>query len=235
MLRGLVTMGTCLVLLGTGLAVHAEVSVRTDPKGNYSATQILTRGARGESVLWGVNQRSSRNFHALNPRGDARGDLWPVITESEMAPHHPWVVWSRFNGRDYDLVWSRWTTKGWHPTRVVDSAPEVGNDVDPDMAFNDEGRPFLVWSREENGVSTIQFSAFLLNTWMPGFQISDEDVNSRYPVIVERFFNGIRVEFDTANGRVAKWVMFNLPVTITDDINPLNHVRVKGAPNHVND
>lgn len=235
MLRGLVTMGTCLVLLGTGLAVHAEVSVRTDPNGNYTGTQILTRGARGESVLWGVNQRASRNFHALNPRGDARGDLWPLITEPEMAPHHPWVVWSRFNGRDYDLVWSRWTPGGWHPTRVVDTAPEVGNDMDPDMTFNDEGRPFLVWSRQEDGVSTIQFSAFLLNTWMPGFQISDEGVNSRYPVIVERFYDGIRVEFDTANGRVAKWVLFNQPVTITDDINPLNHVRVKGAPNHVQD
>ena len=233
MLRGLVTMGTCLLLLGTGLAVHAEVSVRTDPQGNYVATQILTRGARGVPVLWGVNQRSSRNFHTLNPRGDERGDLWPVIAEPEMAPHHPWVVWSRFNGRDYDLVWSRWTPAGWEQTRVVDPAPEIGNDLDPDMVFNDGGRPFLVWSREVDGVSTIQFSAFLRNTWMPAFRVSDAGIDSRYPVIVERFCDGIRIEFDTAKGKVGKWVLFNQPVTITDDINPLNHVRVKGVPNQV--
>ena len=82
MLRGLVTIGTCLILLGTGLAAYAEVSVRTDRQGNYTTTQVLTTGARGESVLWGVNQRSSRNFHALNPRGDSNGDLWPVIAEA---------------------------------------------------------------------------------------------------------------------------------------------------------
>ena len=235
MLRDLVTIGTCVLLLGTGLAVHAEVSVRTDRQGKYSSTQILTRGHRGEPVLWGVNQRSSRNFHVLNPRGDARGDLWPEISEPDIAPHHPWVVWSRFNGEDYDLVWSRWSVEGWRPTRVVDLESREGNDLDPDMTFNANGRPFLVWCREENGVATIQFSAFLVNAWMPGFQISDSDVDSRYPVIVERFGDGIQVEFDTPNGKVNKWVLFNQPVTITDDINPRNHVRVKGTPHHVGD
>lgn len=236
MLRGLVTVWICCVLLGTGLAVHAEVSVRTDPEGNYTGLQILTRGQRGEASLWGlVNRRASRNFHALNPRGDGSGDLWPAISEPDSAPHHPWVVWSRFTGTDYDLVWSRWSKGGWHPTRLVELEAETGNDLDPDMAFDGQGRPFLVWSREEDGVSTIQFSAFLLTTWMPAFVVSDPGVDSRYPVIVERYPDGIKVEFDTPEGKVRKWVMFWRPVTITDDINPLNYVYVKGAPSHVGD
>ena len=235
MLRDLVTVGICLVLLGSGLAVHAEVSVRVGPHGKYSGTQILTQGNRGEPILWGLKQRASRNFRALNPRGDVNGDLWPIIAEPYAAPYHPWVVWSRFTGTDYDLVWSRWTDNGWNPTRAVEFDDEVGDDLDPDMVFNDEGMPFLVWSREEDGVASVQFSAFLLNTWMPAFEISDPDVDSRYPVITERFHNGIQVEFDTSEGKVRKWVMFSRPVTITDDINPLNHVRVKGVPNHVGD
>jgi len=235
MLRNLVTTGICLVLLGTGMAVHAEVSVRTDPDGSYAATQVLTNGRRGEVVLWGLNHRASRNFHILNPRGDARGDLWPLITEPEIAPHHPWVVWSRFNGADFDLVWSRWTAEGWRPVRGVEPVQVAGDDLDPDLTFTSEGRPYLVWSREENGVSSIQFSAFLQLQWMPGFQISEPGVNSRYPAIVEQFRDSILVEFDTPRGKVRKWVMFSRPVTITDDINPLNHVYVKGNPHYVSD
>jgi hypothetical protein len=220
-------------MLGSVLTVHAEVSVRTDPEGNYSATQILTTGSRGEPVVWGLHQRSSRNFHALNPRGDAAGDLWPVVLESEVSPHHPWVVWSRFNGTDFDLIWSRWTREGWQQPSPVEAAPAAGNDLDADLVFNGEGRPYLVWSRDVDGVTTIQFSAFLLSTWMPAFQISDPGVDSRYPVIVERFNDGIRIEFDTPEGTASKWIMFSRPVTITDDINPLNHVYVRGIPNYV--
>jgi len=236
MLRGLVTVGICWVLLATGLAVHAEVSVRTDPDGNYIGLQMLTRDSRGEAMVWGMlNRRGSRHFHALNPRGDTSGDLWPTISEPDRAPHHPWVVWSRFTGTDYDLVWSRWSKGGWQSTRAVEFEARVGDDLDPDMAFDGNGRPFLVWSREEDGVSTVQFSAFLLTTWMPAFEVSDPGVDSRYPVIVERYHDGIKVEFDTPDGKVSKWVMFWRPGTITDDINPLNSVYVKGAPNHVGD
>jgi hypothetical protein len=232
MLRGLVTAGICLIVIGTTVAL-AEVSVRLDRQGNYAATQVLTKSARGEPVVWGMHGRAYRRAHALNPRGDLLGDLWPVITEPEIAPHHPWVVWSRFNGDDFDLVWSRWADGGWRPIRPVAVAPTVGDDLDPDMTFNTEGRPYLVWSREENGVSRVYFSTFLVLQWMPGFQISEEGVDSRYPAIVDRFGDAIQVEFDTPQGKARKWVVFNRPVTITDDINPLSYVRVKGHPSHV--
>jgi hypothetical protein len=158
-----------------------------------------------------------------------------MITEPEIAPHHPWVVWSRFNGTDFDLVWSRWKAEGWRPVRAVEPERLAGNDLDPDLTFNSAGRPYLVWSREENGVSSVQFSAFLLLQWMPGFQISEPGVNSRYPTIVEQIDDSIQVEFDTPRGKVRKWVMFSRPVTITDDINPLNHVYVKGNPHYVSE
>jgi len=235
MLRYLVTTGICLVLLGTGMAVQAEISVRTDPDGNYVATQILTTGSRGDAVVWGLHHRASRNFHILNPRGDASGDLWPVITEADIAPHHPWVVWSRFNGSDFDLVWSRWTAEGWRAVQGVECEPVAGNDLDPELTVDSMGRPYLVWSREENGVSSVHFSAFLLRQWMPGFQISEPGVDSRYPTIVEQFRDAIQVEFDTPDGKVRKWVMFWRPLTITDDINPLNHVHVKSNPHFVSD
>ena len=233
--RNLVTTGICLIILGIGTTVQAEVSVRTDPRGDYSATQVLTTGTRGEPVVWGLNHRASRNFHVLNPRGDANGDLWPLISEPDIAPHHPWVVWSRFNGTDFDLVWSRWTQEGWSPVGGVNLEPAAGNDLDPDMTFKGEGRPYLVWSREEDGVSSVYFSAFLLHQWMPGFQISVPDVDSRYPMIVGGKGDSIQVEYDTPKGAVRQWVMFSRPVTITDDINPLNYVHVKGLPIYVAD
>jgi hypothetical protein len=230
MLRVLIIIGLCLLIFGPSLDVRAEVSVRTDRAGKYVSTQLSTTGARGEPVVWGLRGRASRRLHLLNPMGDLNGDLWPTISESNLAPHHPWVVWSRFNGTDFDLAWSRWAAGKWRPIHWLEGGPADGNDLDPDISFDAEGRPYLVWTRGADGSRQIYFSVFLLRRWMTGILISDSAIDSSFPVIVGHDGNVVEVEYTTPAGTVRQAVLFSRPVTITDDINPLTHVELKGTP-----
>ena len=126
MLRVLTVIGLCLLIPGLSLEVSAEVSVRTDRAGRYVSTQMSTTGARGEPVVWGLRGRASRRLHVLNPTGDLNGDLWPVILEVPHDDNRPWIVWSRFNGTDYDLAWSRWQAgEGWSEIAWVMLTPAM--------------------------------------------------------------------------------------------------------------
>lgn len=233
MLRGLTISGACLVLLGLCLETQAEVAVRTDRFGDYVATQVITKGSRGEPAIWGQNGRISRRHYVLNPDGDRNGDLWPLVAESNRSPHYPWVVWSRFNGEDYDMAWARWTGKRWSPIGWVESEATTGNDLDPDVSFDVTGRAYIVWSREENGSTRVYLSVYLVNRWMDGFLVSDPTQDSRYPTIVNHEGDALEVEYRTSQGTVRQFVAFSRPVTITDDINPLGYVRLLGAPRYV--
>jgi len=214
---------------------RAEVAARTDLAGNYVATEIVTTGLRGEPVIWGLRGRVARRANILNPRGDQNGDLWPVIVESSQPQRHPWVVWSRFNGTDYDLAWSRWTPQGWRPVEPISPDSTSGDDLDPDLAFDGNGQAFLAWSRDDGGASEIYLSVWLKRRWMTAVVVSEPGVDSRYPVIVGFGDDAVDVEFTTPDGVVLQRVLFSKPGTITDDINPLQHLRVIGTPIYAGD
>ena len=101
------TLG-CLLLLCAVTTAYAEVAARTDRFGQYVTTQVVVSGSGGDPQIWTVRGQGGHRT-ALNPDGDLNGDLRPTIAESPTAPFHPWVIWSRSNGTDYDLVWSSWT------------------------------------------------------------------------------------------------------------------------------
>jgi hypothetical protein len=53
-------------------------------------------------------------------------------------------------------------------------------------------------------------------------------VDSRYPSLEVREGGTLLVRFDTPEGEVEQTVIFDLPVTITEDINPLDFVSNAG-------
>jgi hypothetical protein len=216
---------TALTAVLVGLlspAVRAEVRAVTDRYGVYKMTRVL-QGARGS--VWGPTGRST-SHHALNLDGDRNGDLYPTIRESTTAPYYPWVVWSRYNQAQYDLAWSRWSDQGWEP--VVWLAPTgqlQGDSLDPDVRFDRTGRPYVAWWRNQGGTGRVFLSLFLDTAWMKPFAVSDSGVDSRHPSLEVRDSSALTVRYDTRDGVVEQVIMMDLPVTITDDINPLNHIQ----------
>jgi hypothetical protein len=217
--------GIVATVMVSGLvAVRAEVSVRTDRDGRYVTTQIdVDKGTPRESgSVWSHRGLAGRDSDVLNPDGDRNGDLWPVVIESPRPPFHPWAVWSRFEGSGYRLVWSVWTPDGWQQASPV-SLKGLGNDLDPDLAFDREGRPVVVWTHEEGESTLVLMSVFHKKGFMPPVLVSRVTENGQYPEIVSASREAVQVEYVTSAGTVQRTISFSEPGTITDDINPLGY------------
>lgn len=225
-----------LVIFGASCA-WAEVAVRLSRHGEYVTTLIVPMGDEENPQVWTPrSQRLIRRGQALNPYGDDFGDGWPVVAEEPTAERFPWVVWSRLDGGELDLAYSRWDERGWSPVNWVSIHAPGGDDVDPQIGFDGEARPYLTWWTFENGKGKVYVSVFLENDWMAPFLVSDTQVDSRYPMIeITRSSSGVntaRIAYNTPDGSVRQDVVFSLPVTITDDINPMGIVHA-GDPIYV--
>src|SRR4029079_9017541 len=131
-------------------------------------------------------------------------DMYPAIVENAIERRHPWAVWSRFNGQDYDLVWSRWRPGGWVPIESSEGEPTYGDDLTPSLAFNTSGRPFVAWWRDDGGAGQVFVSVFLVTRWSDPIMLSDSGVDSRNPHLTVMPPGQMAVEFNTATGRESR-------------------------------
>jgi hypothetical protein len=208
-----------------GSPARAEVSAVIDAFGTYVQTVVLTSPNPRFTKIWAV-QRHKLGYFPLNPLGDRSGDSYPLIADNWTAPRVSWVVWSRPNAGDLDLVWARWTFGHWSAVEYVQSDVSLGDDHKPNIAFDSTGRPFMVWERNQDGVGEIYVTVFLASVWMQPFLVSDPLVNSRNPIVTRQTDETFVVDFDTPDGRMSRMVTFDLPVSINDDITPMGIVDV---------
>jgi len=228
MLRGLISCCICLLILGACAPVFAEISVRTDRDGEYLSTQVFYAGAYGsEKKVWSPRGIGIRKAEVLNPQGDSNGDLWPEIRENSVKPYYPLVVWSRFSGADFDLVWSAWTGKAWSEIEWIFGRAEAGDDLDPALVFDSGGRPYLVWWRDEAEGGRVYASTLVAGRWTAPFLISDPGLDCRYPFLRVDASDQLTVSYETKDGTVLQSISFEFPDTITDDINPQIQVDVQ--------
>lgn len=206
--------------------VLAEISAECDDQGRYVRMLYRTNASTKNLKIWSSPRSTRDNIHPLNPEGDALMDSWPYYIENRHDGNRPYVVWSRFNGIDYDLVWSRWAGDGWSPVEWVELTMQTGVEQDANLASHpDTGRPHLVWWSDEEGTGRVYLSIFLRTRWMGRFLVSDFEVDSRYPVVEFIEDNKIKVSYDTVDGPVSRVIVFNSPHTITDDIDPMTHLK----------
>ena len=232
MRRGLVVVALALVATLLYAETRAEVRAITDRRGEYKMTRVLTstgtfaRAYSGRDFGRGVWRPLGRTtLNTLNPDGDKSGDMWPTISENTVAPNHPWVIWSRFYGAQFNLAWSRWGAVGWDPVRWVGAPAGPGQDLDSALDFDRTGRPYLAWWRErDDGHGEIFLSFYMQTRRSYPFRVSGPGVDGRYPSLDAGDGRVLRVFFDTPDGTVEQLVMFDRPDTITDDINPLDYL-----------
>ena len=222
MRRDIAVATLCGLLLGS-VAARAEVSVMTDRDGVYKSVRVQESPRQG---VWAPVRNGGQRF-PLNPYGDQLGDLRPTVAQNIVAPHYPWVVWSRLNETHYDLAWSCWTDyQQWEPISWLDpsSSASSGDSLDAYLAFDPAGRPYVAWWRFENGMGQIFVSFFLSTMWMPPLPVSDKMVDARYPDLAVPAVGELTLHYETPQGTVEHKIVFDMPVTITDDINPLDLV-----------
>lgn len=212
-------LGVALWAAGGTQSARAEVSAEVDALGNYLRTVVLSNASVNNPKIWS-SHRQRAQYVPLNPGGDLNGDLFPAIVENPLQYNRPWVVWSRFDGGDYALAWSRWSG-AWEPIRWVGTAGVAagGDDLDPALTLDLLGRPYVVWWRDEQGVGRVYLSVFLDTRFMDPLAVSDGGVDSRHPsVAVEGDL--IVVRYETPGGPAQRVLSFSAQDSINDDINP---------------
>jgi len=198
-------------------AVRAEVSAEVDALGNYLRVVVLSNASVKNPKIWSSHHERVQ-YVPLNPAGDLNGDLFPAIVENPLQGNRPWVVWSRFDGSDYSLAWSRWSG-AWEPVRWV-GVTAAGDDLDPALALDPLGRPYVAWWRDEQGVGAVYLSAFLDTRWMEPFAVSDGGVDSRYPTLTVEG-DVVVVRYQTPDGPAQRVLaVLSGQDSINDDINP---------------
>ena len=201
-IRRSLTAATVVLLLALGAAPAArcEVAAETDAFGRYVRTSVYTQSALRQVKIWRIVRRNMPGVHPLNPTGDRFGDQYPAVAENLRDHRYPVAVWSRYNGLDFDLVWSRFTGTAWTPVQWVGTGFEAGDDVQPFISFDVTGRPYVAWWRDEEGVGTVYVSFFLVTRWSAPIQVSDTGTDSRAPRMVPMAGSNMRVDFRTPSG-----------------------------------
>lgn len=197
----------------------AELSVEVDSFGNYIRT-FYSEKETGKSVkVW--SQFGNRHGRvALNEYGDSYGDLKPAFKENIYHQQFPHVVWPKFDGFDYEIAFSKWTVNGWAPIVFIEAVDNPFDDLGPVIDFDQNGRSYIAWWRDENGIGRIYISLFLETVWMVAYPISEEWVDSKDPEINVKSEGELEITYLTDKGLEKKTVFIHLPDTITDDIDP---------------
>jgi hypothetical protein len=221
--------GALLAGLAVATSARAEVAAQTNGVGVYVRTVIYANASLHNPRIWSVI-RPRVGCVPLNPAGDATGDLFPAIAENRTQSQWPWVMWSHFNGSDYDLVWARWQGTRWSPISPVEAAGSPDDALEPALAFGAEGRPYAVWLSEGAGRASVSVSLFLATQWMTPFRVSDLGEDASNPSIAVLPDGRIQVGYDTPDSHVTRIVAFARPMTITDDLTPFGTVTVSPPP-----
>lgn len=216
---------------GAPAPARAEVAAETDADGAYRRTIVLGNASDKNFRVWHVT-RAADHTVPLNPSGDLNGDLWPVVLEVPHDDRRPWVVWSRFNGSDYDLAWSRWQENGgWTDVAWVTLAPAMpGNDLTPNLDHGpSDGRPYVVWTNDTGGAREVYLSIFLSTRWMQPYRVSDVGEDATYPTVRVLDDDTVEVTYETPAGPRTRTLRFLRPTTITDDANPFEYFQMGGS------
>jgi hypothetical protein len=175
-------LGAALLVALVPGPVLAEVSVHLNRDGSFGRVLYITRPGR-TPVVWAQVRPYLPLEHLLNPLGDTLGDLPPLIV-SHPVDGRPWVFWSRNAANIKRLVVASWTDAGWTVPRAIggEPGPIPFDELDPAVAFDAAGVPFLVWWKAAPE-GEIYFGTLARGTWTPPLRLSPEGLDSRRPSI----------------------------------------------------
>jgi len=82
---------------------------------------------------------------------------------------NPWVAWSAYDGRSYQLYGTNWNGAGWSEEELISDGD--GANMSSAMAFISGNYPLVVWSRSSARSSALYAKYKKGSAWSPAFQI----------------------------------------------------------------
>jgi lysophospholipase L1-like esterase len=146
--------------------------------------KILAGGSRGTWVFWtGRDAARDEIFGCV-----LLGDIWskPFRLNGESRYPHmnpsagldpngcPWVFWSAYDGRAYEIFFSFWNGEAWSPEEKITDDPSAN--TSPSFAFVSGSTPLVVWRRSVGRAGALLARIKRGPAWGPEIEIaSDRD------------------------------------------------------------
>ena len=154
---------------------------RVSPPSLVSASRvkILAGGPSGTWVLW--TGRDSGRDEMFFSRFD--GAAWSpaarlhrknssprILMDAALdAASCPWVVWSGYDGEDYEVVGVRWDGAEWSDEEAL--TDDAGSDAWPGIVFLGHSLPVVVWANSRGWTTSLRARVFAAGAWGPTLEL----------------------------------------------------------------
>jgi lysophospholipase L1-like esterase len=154
---------------------------RVSPPSLVSASRVkvLAGGPSGTWVLWtGRDSGRDETFFsrfdgaAWSPAARLHGNNSSprILMDAALdAASCPWVVWSGYDGEDYEVYGSRWDGTGWSGEETL--TDDAGSDAWPGIIFLGDTLPVVVWANSRGRTTSLRARVFAAGAWGPTLEL----------------------------------------------------------------
>ena len=208
--HGLAKLASLLLsFAGAVLPALAEVSVQNP--GEPELIYIFGKQAGPDPwPSFGVVRGTPLAF-VLNPQGDLRGDKRPDIVLQRGFP--PAVVWSYWDGADFEIAFSEWDGAAWSVPRLL--TDNAADDLDPKIILDAAGRPVITWWRTDATPAVFSTRRTADGLWESETRVSQQGESARTPAIALPPDGHVRIGYEVTGSPERQVV-----VTRDNRINP---------------
>lgn len=144
-----------------------------------SRVKVLAGGPSGTWVFWtgrdlGRDETFFSRFNGAAWSTAAR--LHPdnasprILMDAALGPDgRPWVVWSQYDGNDYEVRATRWDGFGWSSEDAL--TDDAGSDAWPGIIFLQGSLPVVVWANAHGRENALRARVFAAGAWGPTLEL----------------------------------------------------------------
>ncbi len=146
---------------------------------SVSRVKVLAGGPSGTWALWTGRDlgRDETFFSRFNGAGwSPAARLHPdntsprILMDAALSPDgRPWVVWSQYDGNDYEIRASRWGGLGWSDEEALTN--DAGSDAWPGIVFLQGSLPVVVWANARGRENALRARVFAEGAWGPTLEL----------------------------------------------------------------
>ena len=144
-----------------------------------SGARVIASGFEGPWVFWigrelGRDEIFFSRFDGGNWSPAARFNATSAVPHLYLdaaadAAGRPWLVWSAYDGEDYEIYWSRWNGSAWSAEEKLTDNRDA--DAFPSLAFLRGSGPVVVWNR--SGRNNAVHARFMeAGVWGPEVEVA---------------------------------------------------------------
>jgi lysophospholipase L1-like esterase len=140
-----------------------------------SGVRVIAGGPEGPWVFWtgrelGRDEIFFSRFDGAGWSPAARFNATSAIPRLflDAAPDpagRPWLVWSAYDGEDYEIYWARWNGSAWSEEAKLTDNRDA--DASPSLAFIQGVVPVVVWSRSGRSGGAVHARFMEAGAWGP--------------------------------------------------------------------